>query len=92
MGGFDSIFIIKALLDYNKIHGEYYKIKTFMNNGQVLKLTISIQDKNGKTKSISIRDSYSILNDSLSSLCKKFKLSVLKIFLIILQLNNVYFI
>jgi len=77
-GNYDSLYIIKAVLEYNSIHGEYYKISSFLRKNTILKLTVSIKDVKGITRSITIRDSYPILNDSLSSLCLKFKLPVLK--------------
>lgn len=78
LGNFDSVYIIKALLDYNNKHEDYYKIETFLRDSSILKLKITKVDDEGIRKSVTIRDSYPILTSSLSSLCENFKLPVLK--------------
>ena len=71
LGNYDSIFIIKAILDYNALHPDHFKINAFLRDSSVLKLTISKKDENGKTVRVVFRVSYPILTDKLSNLTQK---------------------
>lgn len=46
--GYDSFFILKVLLEFNKNNNDYYKINTIFRDNRIIKLTIS--SKVGKTK------------------------------------------
>lgn len=70
---FDAIFLLKAILSYNKenLENPYeienlekpYKIKNLCRKDKILKLTIT-KKVNNKIKKVKIVDSYAILTDS----------------------------
>lgn len=72
LGNFDSLYIIKALLDYNNTYKDHYKIETFLRESSILKIKITIVDEDGKKRSVTIKDSYPILTYSLAYLCRVF--------------------
>lgn len=74
MGKFDAVFIIKILLEYNRLNNnEEYKLEIKKRDNYILKLKIS-----NKSNSITLLDSYRILTDSLNELCIKYKLEIYK--------------
>ena len=79
LGGFDAVFIIKVLLEYNNLHGgdSQYKINSIFRDDRILKVTIS-KKINDKVKKFSIKHSYAILNNSLEKLGTSFNISVKK--------------
>lgn len=84
LGGFDVIFILKILCDYNQKAGEeVYKLKTVHKDNRILKLSISSSvsiprkksdfvPKRVKKNTIHLVDSLSLLPDSLDNLSKSF--------------------
>lgn len=79
LGGFDVVFIIKILMEYNASHEKdyQYKIKPIFRDDKILKITIS-QNIDGKVKRFSIKHSYAILNNSLEKLGTSFNISLKK--------------
>lgn len=81
LGGFEAIFILKALINHNDNdnNNDKSKIKVFCINGyrSILNLIIS-KNINGINRSVSISDSYAILTDSLKNLSIKYKYDVVK--------------
>jgi hypothetical protein len=72
LGGYDVVFLLKILWDYNKKSGhEYYKLKTILRDNKILKLTIQVKI-NTVYKRIVLIDSYNLLTDNLDSLSKAF--------------------
>jgi DNA polymerase type B, organellar and viral len=73
-GKYDSIFILKILIEANKIIGSvYYKLEPVYKDDILLKLDIKV--KNNK---ITIMDSYNLLNTGLYELSHSFNLDVTK--------------
>jgi hypothetical protein len=72
--GYDSIFILSALLDYNSKNDNFYKIKTIFRDNRVIKLEVSIKtgSKNSSRK-ITFVDSYLMLPASLDKISKDFE-------------------
>lgn len=80
-GKYDFNFILPVLLDYNAKHGkEIFKLDPIFKDNRVLQLTIrKIKSNNDKTyNSVTIRDSYAILNKSLAVLGKELNVEVHK--------------
>lgn len=73
MGKFDIVFILKTLLEHNKLNNDKYKLETMCRVNYILKVKI-----NNKANSITILDSYRILNNSLNDLCIKYQVDVYK--------------
>ena len=74
LGKFDVVFIIKALLEHNKLKGsEDYKLETVCRDDIILKLKIKKE-----SDSVTILDSYRILTDRLKDLCEKYEVDVIK--------------
>lgn len=74
LGKFDVVFIIKALLEHNKLKGsEDYKLETVCRDDIILKLKIKKE-----SDSVTILDSYRILTDNLKDLCVKYEVDVIK--------------
>lgn len=67
LGGFDVIFLIKVLVDYNETHENKYELSFKFRDNRILAITIS---KNGHK--LTIKDSYAILNSSLRNLAKSY--------------------
>lgn len=67
LGGYDVIFLIKVLVDYNKSHTDQYELSFKFRDDRILGITIS----RGVYK-ITIKDSYAILNSSLRDLAKSY--------------------
>jgi DNA polymerase type B, organellar and viral len=72
LNGYDSYFILKALLDYNYKNNNYYRINTIFRDGRIIKLTISIKLTNNSYRKINLVDSYLILPSSLAKLAIDF--------------------
>jgi hypothetical protein len=66
--GYDSIFILSALLDYNTKNPNHYKIKTIFRDNRIIKLEIRIKTGKKSTRKITFVDSYLMLNASLKKL------------------------
>ena len=74
LGKFDVVFMIKALLEHNKLKGsEDYKLETVCRDDIVLKLKIKKE-----SDSVTILDSYRILTDNLKDLCVRYEVDVIK--------------
>lgn len=74
LGKFDVVFIIKALLEHNKLKGsEDYKLETVCRDDIILKLKIKKE-----SDSVTILDSYRILTDNLKDLSVKYEVDVIK--------------
>jgi hypothetical protein len=73
-GKYDSIFILKILIEANKKIGSvYYKLEPVYKDDIMLKLDIKV-----KNKKITIIDSYNLLNTGLYELSRSFNLDVTK--------------
>lgn len=73
LGGYDSVFILKILADYNqKIGKKYYKMKAVLRENRILKLEITAKISSCVTNTIFLVDSLALLPMSLSSLAKAF--------------------
>lgn len=73
LGGFDIVFILKVLYNYNDNHNDKYKISCILRDDKIIKVTI------GKDKhSFTIMDSYCVLSDSLRKLGESFEVNTLK--------------
>lgn len=73
LGGYDAVFILKILADYNKEHGEnYYKLKAVLRDNRILKLQVSIKKSKSVTNTIFLVDSLPLLPMSLASLAESF--------------------
>jgi hypothetical protein len=70
---YDSIFILNAILDYNKVNDNYFKINTIFRDNRIIKLTISIKVGKQTNRKITLVDSYLLLNDSLKNLGNTFE-------------------
>lgn len=73
LSGYDVVFILKILCEYNCNNSDKYIIRSVLRNDKIIQITIS-RDKS----SFSIRDSFAILPDSLEKLGKNFEVDVLK--------------
>jgi hypothetical protein len=74
LGGFDVVFILKILYDYNESVTDKeleYKISCILRDDKIIKLTI----KRGKY-SLTILDSYCILTNNLKDLSKDFLITL----------------
>ena len=79
LGGFDVLFIHKILKEYNLINNkEYYILKSIYRDDIIIKLSISIKINKNKYIKINLVDSLNILNSSLDSLSKSFKVKIKK--------------
>lgn len=73
LGGYDAVFILKILSDYNKKVGvKYYKLKAVLRDNRILKLQISVQKSSSVNNSIFLVDSLTLLPMSLASLAEAF--------------------
>lgn len=72
LNGFDSVFILSALLEYNSKRPDYYKINTIFRDNRIIKLEVGIKPDKGHSKKITFVDSYLMLTDSLEKLAKDF--------------------
>jgi len=70
LGGYDVVFILKILLEYNKNNNNYYKLKTSLKDNRILKLVISV--KKSCSIKITLADSLSLLPMKLDLLDKAF--------------------
>lgn len=77
LGGYDAVFILKALLSYNEVNKDVYKISTVLRLNNIIKLVIS-KEVNGVKHTVTILDSYAILTTGLDKLAKSFGLGIRK--------------
>lgn len=77
LGGFDIVFLLKTLCDYNDNSKDKYNISCIFRDNKILSVTISKLINNTKHK-FTISDSYSILNNSLQYLSRMFKVDTIK--------------
>jgi len=70
LNGYDSVFLLKALINYNLKHNKF-KIDCILKDNRIIKLKVSLQN-NKKLISISFVDSLMLLNGSLDKLGKDF--------------------
>ena len=80
LGGYDVVFLLKILKTFNascKEIADKYSINCVFRDDKILKITIS-KKINGINRKFTIRDSYSLLNQSLSSLSKTFQVNTIK--------------
>lgn len=70
--GYDSVFIINALLEFNSKNNNFYIIKTIFRDNRIIKLTVTIKVGKSTIRKITFLDSYLILSSSLGSLAKTF--------------------
>ena len=78
LGGYDIVFLLKALKEANKLKGfEYYKIDTNLTDSKILKWVVKVKTPSGYNK-ITFVDSYNLLTDNLSNLSKSFGSEVKK--------------
>jgi hypothetical protein len=80
LSGFDIIFILKALVEYNAKNENYFILEPIFRDNKIIKLTIKIKS-NKKYIKISLYDSYLMIPFSLDSIAKSFKC----------ELNKTYF-
>jgi hypothetical protein len=74
LSGYDIVFILKVLCDYNDLYPEdEYDISCILRDDKIIKVTIS-KNKN----SFTILDSYTMLSDKLLKLGENFGVSTLK--------------
>jgi hypothetical protein len=81
LGAYDLYFILKVLIDYNNTQPEdnKFKFNYIFRNNLMIKLTIKRNNPNSKRPdSVTIADSYAILDRSLSTLCEMFKVKTHK--------------
>ena len=71
--GYDSIFVLSALLDYNSKNDQFYKIKTIFRDNRIIKLEISINTGKNSTRKITFLDSYLMITSSLDKIAKNFE-------------------
>lgn len=74
LGKFDIVFIIKALLEYNKwIDRKVYKLEIIYRDNIILKLKIKKE-----SNLVRILDSYYILINNLKNLYIKYEINIIK--------------
>jgi hypothetical protein len=79
MGKFDIVYIYKTLEDYNlQLNKKHYLLNTNYKDNKMLRLVIKLKLKNNKYIKITLVDSYNILDKSLDTLTKDFKVKYLK--------------
>jgi len=77
-GGFDVLFLLKELVEYNKENNNYFDLKCVFKDSRILKLEVSAKiSKTVKNKIIFI-DSLNLLPESLESLGESFNVNVVK--------------
>lgn len=80
-GGYDIIFILKILVDYNSRAGDdpKFEFSFVFRKNSVLKVSIKrFNTITGRKDTINICDSYPILSLSLAQLCEEFNVSTIK--------------
>ena len=77
LGNYDSIFLLKVLIDTCTHQPDKYEVNVTVRNEIILSILISKKVGN-KTYKIKIVDSYNFLSSKLSKLCKTFKCDVEK--------------
>ena len=75
--GYDVVFILKALVKYNEINNNYYKINTIFIDSIILELIISKLGDKSQNRVV-IRDSFAMLNSSLENLAYNFDVDTKK--------------
>ena len=77
-GGFDVVFILKVLLEYNDSNTDNkYLPSVIFRDNNILSLKITHQ-VNGNKRTLTIKDSYALLTNSLKKLGKDFQVDTLK--------------
>lgn len=72
--GFDVVFILSALAEYNLKNNYYYKLEPIFRDDRIIKLNIGIKTKgSGGWLKITLVDSYNLLNKSLEALAIDFE-------------------
>ena len=77
LSGYDIVFILKVITDYNDNVEDKYSISCTFRDDRIIK--INITNKNTKRK-VTFGDSLCLLNDNLRSLAKNFEVPTLKFF------------
>lgn len=77
LGNYDSIFLLKVIIDASYRHPDIYEVNVLVRNEIILSILIS-KKVGKKTYNIKIVDSYNFLSSKLSKLCKTFKCDVEK--------------
>jgi len=72
--GFDVVFILSALEEYNSNNNDYYKFYPIFRDDKIIKLSVGIKTKSGLIK-ITFVDSYNLLNKKLEQLSIEFDCS-----------------
>jgi hypothetical protein len=70
--GYDSIFVLSALINYNSKNENFYKIKTIFRDNRIIKLEISINLGKNSSRKITFVDSYLMIPSSLNNIAKDF--------------------
>ena len=73
LSGYDIVFILKVLYNYNDNNKDKYKISCILRNDKIIKVKIT-KNKN----SVNIQDSYCMLTSSLAKLGKSFNVDTIK--------------
>lgn len=79
LGGFDVVFILRVILDYNdKVDvPDRYEINCIFRDNKIIKLEIS-KNISGRKHKVTFVDSYCMLPSSLASLCKSYEIDTVK--------------
>lgn len=78
LGGYDIIFMLKVLLEYNKLNNNYFKLKFIMKDNIIIKIEISAKISKTVKNKIILVDSLVLLPSSLESLGKDFNTNISK--------------
>lgn len=73
LGGYDVVFLLKSLYDYNQNHEDKYILNPIFRDNKIIRLTI--KKDNG---SIVLSDSYALFNSKLEKLGKDFEVKTQK--------------
>jgi hypothetical protein len=88
LGGYDVVFVLKILAEYNKkIGARYYNLKAILRDKRILKAEISVKNKS-VTNTIFLVDSLALLPMSLDSLGEAFSTKFKKNTILILLLTR----
>lgn len=71
-GGYDVVFLLKILLEFNKKNHGFYKLKMVLRDNKIVKLEVSASISKSVKNKIIFVDSLNLLPDSLDNLGKKF--------------------
>lgn len=76
--GFDSIYIIKAIIEFNNKHSDHYKIGVIWRDKKMIKIELTIKVGKTRIKKIKFHDSYLMLPSSLDKLANDFECELKK--------------